>query len=77
MQNLMKKHQAVLAEINNHEHRMTAVCQAAQQMMDDGHFATDEIRLRATNLNDHWTQLKDKALQVCDAKIFSAESFSV
>ncbi|KAG8294427.1 hypothetical protein J6590_103113, partial [Homalodisca vitripennis] len=59
----MKKHQAVLAEINNHEHRVTAVSQSAQQMMDDGHFATDEIRLRAGNLNDHWTQLKEKALQ--------------
>ncbi|KAG8249869.1 hypothetical protein J6590_012180 [Homalodisca vitripennis] len=63
VQNLMKKHQAVLAEINNHEHRVTAVSQSAQQMMDDGHFATDEIRLRAGNLNDHWTQLKEKALQ--------------
>lgn len=68
VQNLMKKHQAVLAEINNHEHRVTTVCQSAQHMMDEGHFATDEIRLRAGNLNDHWTQLKEKALQVNDWK---------
>lgn len=63
VQNLMKKHQAVLAEINNHENRIAAVCQSGQQMMDDGHFATDEIRLRLGNLNDHWIQLKEKALQ--------------
>lgn len=60
----MKKHQAVLAEINNHEHRITAVSKSAQQMLHDGHFASDEIKLRAGNLSDHWTQLKEKALQV-------------
>jgi spectrin alpha len=65
VQNLMKKHQAVLAEINNHEHRITAVSDSAQHMVDQGHFASDEIRLRAGNLKDHWTQLKEKALQVC------------
>lgn len=64
VQNLMKKHQAVLAEINNHEHRITAVSKSAQQMLHDGHFASDEIKLRAGNLSDHWTQLKEKALQV-------------
>lgn len=63
VQNLMKKHQAVLAEINNHENRIAAVCQSGQQMLDEGHFATDEIRLRLGNLNDHWSQLKEKALQ--------------
>lgn len=63
VQNLMKKHQAVLAEINNHENRVAAVCQSGQQMIDEGHFAADEIRLRLANLNDHWTQLKEKALQ--------------
>jgi Spectrin repeat. len=64
VQNLIKKHQAVLAEINNHENRIAAVCQSGQQMMDDGHFASDEIKQRVGTLNDHWTQLKEKALQV-------------
>lgn len=59
----MKKHQAVLAEINNHESRVAAVCQAGQQMVDDGHFAAEEIKDRSATLNDHWTQLKEKALQ--------------
>nr|CAD7598155.1 unnamed protein product [Timema genevievae] len=63
VQNLMKKHQAVLSEINNHENRMAAVCQSGQQMLDDGHFASDEIKQRVGALNDHWTQLKEKALQ--------------
>lgn len=63
VQNLIKKHQAVLAEINNHEGRVAAVYQAGQQMVDDGHFAAEEIKDRSATLNDHWTQLKDKALQ--------------
>ncbi|XP_069695871.1 spectrin alpha chain isoform X6 [Periplaneta americana] len=63
VQNLIKKHQAVLAEINNHENRIAAVCQSGQQMIDDGHFASEEIKQRIGTLNDHWTQLKEKALQ--------------
>ncbi|XP_039289075.1 spectrin alpha chain-like isoform X4 [Nilaparvata lugens] len=63
VQNLMKKHQAVLAEINNHESRIGMVSQSGQQMIDDGHFASDEIKVRTGNLNDHWNQLKDKAVQ--------------
>lgn len=64
VQNLIKKHQAVLGEINNHEGRVAAVCQAGEQMIGDGHFASEEIKVRINNLNEHWTQLKDKALQV-------------
>nr|CAD7266031.1 unnamed protein product [Timema shepardi] len=59
----LQKHQAVLSEINNHENRMVAVCQSGQQMLDDGHFASDEIKQRVGALTDHWTQLKEKALQ--------------
>jgi hypothetical protein len=54
----------VLAEINNHENRIAAVCQSGHQMLDDGHFASEEIKQRVGTLNDHWTQLKEKALQV-------------
>uniref|UniRef100_A0A0V0G435 Putative ca2+-binding actin-bundling protein n=2 Tax=Triatoma TaxID=30075 RepID=A0A0V0G435_TRIDM len=63
VQNLMKKHQAVLAEINNHESRMSAVTQAGDQMIDEGHFSSEEIKKRTADLNAHWFQLKDKALQ--------------
>lgn len=63
VQNLIKKHQAVLAEINNHEGRMSAVVDAGNQMLEDEHFASDEIRNRVNSLFDHWTSLKEKALQ--------------
>ncbi|CAG9856863.1 unnamed protein product [Phyllotreta striolata] len=63
VQNLIKKHQAVLAEINNHEGRIGAVIDAGKQMMEDEHFAMDEIRNRVNTLNDHWESLKEKANQ--------------
>lgn len=63
VQNLIKKHQAVLAEINNHENRVRGVCQAGENMVTDGHFAHDEINKRIQNLSERWQQLKDKALQ--------------
>ena len=63
VQNLIKKHQAVLAEMHNHEPHVLAVCQAGFQMADDGHFAADEVRKRIQALADHWAHLKEKALQ--------------
>lgn len=64
VQNLMKKHQAVLAEINNHDSRIAAVDQAAQQMISEEHFAIEEIKRRISELDSHWNALKEKALQV-------------
>ncbi|XP_054158910.1 spectrin alpha chain-like isoform X2 [Oppia nitens] len=63
VQNLIKKHQAVLAEINNHEHRIRSVAQSAEDMLRDQHFASDEIQRRLVALTDHWQSLKDKANQ--------------
>ncbi|XP_011638312.1 spectrin alpha chain [Pogonomyrmex barbatus] len=63
VQNLQKKHQAVLAEINNHEPRVAAVCQAGSTMLQEGHFAAEEIGQRLSALDEHWGQLKDKARQ--------------
>ncbi|XP_049820921.1 spectrin alpha chain isoform X3 [Aethina tumida] len=63
VQNLIKKHQAVLAEINNHDGRIANVLDTGKQMMEDEHFATDEIRNRVTLLSNHWDSLKEKAGQ--------------
>ncbi|XP_037798638.1 spectrin alpha chain-like isoform X2 [Penaeus monodon] len=63
VQNLIKKHQAVLAEINNHEHRITAVTTSGEEMIGDGHFAGEEIKQRVNTLSQHWAQLKERANQ--------------
>lgn len=64
VQNLMKKHQAVVAEINNHESRILSVTQSGQEMIDGKHFASEDIKQRLAHLNKHWNHLKEKALQV-------------
>ena len=63
VQNLIKKHQAMQAEINNHEPRIDAVSQTAQHMVEEGHFASDEIKTRLGQLHDHWNQVKEKSVQ--------------
>ncbi|XP_071821753.1 spectrin alpha chain, non-erythrocytic 1-like isoform X5 [Apostichopus japonicus] len=63
VQNLMKKHQVLQAEIKGHEPRITAVRKLGEEMMLEGHFAKDEIESRLTNLDDKWNNLKDKADQ--------------
>ncbi|MPC51704.1 Spectrin alpha chain [Portunus trituberculatus] len=63
VQNLIKKHQAVLAEVNNHEHRIVAVTSSGEDMISDGHFAGEEIKQRVNTLNQHWAQLKERANQ--------------
>ena len=63
VQNLIKKHQAMQAEINNHEPRIDAVSQTAQHMVEEKHFASEEIKARLGQLHDHWNQLKEKSTQ--------------
>ncbi|CAM1308149.1 SPTAN1 (predicted), partial [Pycnogonum litorale] len=63
VQNLIKKHQAVLAEINNHDSRTMAVCESGEDMINERHFASDGIRARVNGLSEKWNNLKDKAFQ--------------
>ncbi|KAL3872184.1 hypothetical protein ACJMK2_040130 [Sinanodonta woodiana] len=63
VQNLMKKHQALQAEIAGHEPRINNVCQQGEDMVSDGHFAADEIQNKISDLHDRWQQLKEKAAQ--------------
>ncbi|CAH1271224.1 SPTA1 [Branchiostoma lanceolatum] len=63
VQNLLKKHQALQAEIAGHENRIKAVCQTGQDMVQEEHFATDDINSKVSGLEDKWQELKDKAGQ--------------
>ena len=51
-----------MAELAGHETRIMTVCEYGQQMMDDGHFATEDIQEKTQALKDRWNQL-----QVCAA----------
>lgn len=63
VQNLIKKHQAVLAEINNHESRLAAVVASGEQMLEAQPFSSEEIRLRLDLLKEQWATLREKSTQ--------------
>ncbi|KAK3088368.1 hypothetical protein FSP39_018301 [Pinctada imbricata] len=63
VQNLMKKHTALQAELAGHEPRIQNVCSHGNEMIDEGHFAQNEIQQKIEDLNDRWQSLKEKALQ--------------
>ncbi|XP_023696436.2 spectrin alpha chain, non-erythrocytic 1 isoform X2 [Paramormyrops kingsleyae] len=63
VQNLLKKHQALQAEIAGHEPRIKAVSQKGQAMVEEGHFAGDEVKAKLAELSGKWEVLKGKASQ--------------
>ncbi|XP_063288681.1 spectrin alpha chain, non-erythrocytic 1 isoform X6 [Pelobates fuscus] len=63
VQNLLKKHQALQAEIAGHEPRIKAVTQKGNSMVSEGHFAAEEVKVKLKELNDKWPSLRNKASQ--------------
>lgn len=63
VQNLIKKHQAVLSEIHSHESRLAAVVQSGEQMLEAQPYSSEEIRLRLDLLKEQWATLKEKSSQ--------------
>ncbi|XP_059870022.1 spectrin alpha chain, non-erythrocytic 1 isoform X1 [Delphinus delphis] len=63
VQNLLKKHQALQAEIAGHEPRIKAVTQKGNAMVDEGHFAAEDVKAKLHELNQKWESLKSKASQ--------------
>ncbi|XP_041973840.1 spectrin alpha chain isoform X4 [Aricia agestis] len=63
VQNLMKKQQAVMGEMAQHEARVEAVRAAGAALRDAGHFAAADIAARTAALTATWTQLQEKAAQ--------------
>ena len=57
VQNLMKKHQALLTEVAGHEPRIHSVCDQGAQMIDGGHYAATDIQQKIDDLKDKWSQL--------------------
>ena len=58
VQNLMKKHAALQAELAGHDCRIEEVCIHGNDMINDGHFAADDIAQKIGGLNDRWNQLR-------------------
>ena len=57
VQNLLKKQEAVDAEITAHEQLINAVISTAEQLLERDHYAADEIEARCAKLQDSWAEL--------------------
>ncbi|XP_057674298.1 spectrin alpha chain, non-erythrocytic 1 isoform X4 [Corythoichthys intestinalis] len=63
VQNLLKKHQALQAEITGHEPRIKAVTLKGEAMVEEGHFAGEDVKAKLSELHGRWDILKAKASQ--------------
>ena len=54
----MKKHQALQAELAGHENRIQTVCDSGQAMINEGHFASDDVAQKILGLEQKWINLK-------------------
>ncbi|CAH8478758.1 unnamed protein product [Schistosoma rodhaini] len=61
VQNLIKKHQAIYAEINGHSPRIEEVIQEGQAMVRANHYGANDIERRMADLTTDWSQLCEKA----------------
>lgn len=63
VQNLIKKHQALQAELAGHEPRINNVCVEGEAMIKDKHFASADIKAKIEELQARWQALMEKAFQ--------------
>ena len=63
VKNLCQKHQAFMSDLQSHEPRIRKTCNAAEDMIQRGHFAASDIKKRCVGLQTKWQCLKDKAQQ--------------
>jgi len=58
VQNLQKKHQALLNEVSSYEATVSSTDSSAKELVFSGHFAADSIEGLNADLQHCWTQLK-------------------
>lgn len=58
VQNLQKKHQAVLNEISSYQSNIDSIKTSSEGLLDSGHFASDRIAEQTTDVNHKWRQLQ-------------------
>ncbi|XP_068918914.1 spectrin alpha chain, erythrocytic 1 [Petaurus breviceps papuanus] len=62
-QNLLNRHQVILADIASHEPRIRIITEKGNKMVDEGHFAADDVASRVKSLNENMESLQARAAQ--------------
>ncbi|KAM6217212.1 spectrin alpha chain, erythrocytic 1 [Rhynchocyon petersi] len=59
--NLLNRHQVILANIASHEPRIQKITEIGNKMVEEGHFAADDVASRVMSLNDNMESLQARA----------------
>uniref|UniRef100_A0A5F8G4J8 Spectrin alpha chain, erythrocytic 1 n=1 Tax=Monodelphis domestica TaxID=13616 RepID=A0A5F8G4J8_MONDO len=66
-QNLLNRHQVILADIDSHEPRIHAITERGNKLVDEGHFAAEDVASRVKSMNENMESLQARAAQrQCD-----------
>ncbi|XP_036298592.1 spectrin alpha chain, erythrocytic 1 [Pipistrellus kuhlii] len=59
--NLLNRHQVIQADIASHEPRIRAITEKGNKMVEQGHFAADDVASRVKSLNENMESLQGRA----------------
>ncbi|XP_064138843.1 spectrin alpha chain, erythrocytic 1 [Loxodonta africana] len=59
--NLLNRHQVILADIASHEPNIQVITERGNKMVEEGHFASDDVASRVKHLNESMESLRTRA----------------
>ncbi|KAL7639380.1 UNVERIFIED_CONTAM: hypothetical protein RMT77_009881 [Armadillidium vulgare] len=62
-ENLIKRHEAFLTTMEANDEKINAICQFAQKLLDERHFAADKIQKKAENIEERRHSNRERAMQ--------------
>ncbi|XP_028611071.1 spectrin alpha chain, erythrocytic 1 isoform X2 [Grammomys surdaster] len=61
--NLLNRHEVILADIASHEPRIQVITERGNKMVEEGHFAAEDIASRVESLNKNMESLRARAIR--------------
>ena len=62
-ENLIKRHEAFLTTMEANDEKINGICQFAQRLLDEEHFAVDKIQKKAENIEERRQQNRERAME--------------
>ncbi|XP_042238845.1 spectrin beta chain-like isoform X1 [Homarus americanus] len=62
-ENLIKRHEAFLTTMEANDEKINGICQFAQRLLDEEHFAAEKIQKKAENIEERRQQNRDRAME--------------
>ncbi|XP_045122381.1 spectrin beta chain-like isoform X4 [Portunus trituberculatus] len=62
-ENLIKRHEAFLTTMEANDEKINGICQFAQRLLDEGHYAVDKIQKKAENIEERRQQNRERAME--------------